>query len=105
MEIEYSSKKLKKIFESKKNLTREYNSQIAERLVIMMIDLNSAVSLQDISKMRTYDLHWLKGDRKGEIALTLTKNYRLVVEPINDYIIGDFSSVSIINILRVEDYH
>ena len=38
----------------------------------------------------------LKGDRAGQYAMTLTGNYRLVVE-----VIGDDS----VRVLNVEDYH
>ena len=40
--------------------------------------------------------HALKGDRKGEFAMTVTKNWRLVFAKIDDQTVAD---------LDLEDYH
>ena len=57
--------------------------------------LNVAESLQDISPLRSLGLHKLKGDRKGQWAMTINARWRICFE----FRQGDAYDVEIV------DYH
>jgi len=53
----------------------------------------------------------LKGDRKGQLSLRLTKNWRLILRPNHDPVPVkvngglDWSQVTALEVLEVVDYH
>jgi proteic killer suppression protein len=66
-----------------------------ERALDMLAVLNAAATLDAISPLRSVGLHALKGDRKGQWAMTLNGPWRLCFRFEN----GDAHDVEII------DYH
>jgi toxin HigB-1 len=67
---------------------------MAKRIQIRLNVLNRAKELRDLN-LPGLDLHPLKGDRKGEYALTVTGNYRLTFR---------FENGDVLD-LNLEDYH
>lgn len=61
----------------------------------LLLALNVAKSLADLSPLRSIGLHKLKGDRKGQWALTVNARWRICFE----FIKGDAFNVEIV------DYH
>jgi proteic killer suppression protein len=55
--------------------------------------------------------HELVGQRKGEFAIPVSNNYRLIFKPYHDPVIRksdggiDWTKVSSIQIIGIEDYH
>lgn len=68
-------KGLRRFFEqnSKKGIKPEY----AERLNIMLTRLHGAAAAQDMGAPE-YHLHPLKGGRKGQWAVTVAANWRII---------------------------
>jgi proteic killer suppression protein len=64
--------------------------------------------LRSVSQIRC---HELKGDRAGTLAVDLQHPYRLIFEPANDPVPSkadgglDWTAVTSVRILAVEDYH
>ena len=46
--------------------------------------LTSEPNLQDLARIRALRLHPLRGDRAGQLALTLSGRWRLILEHIDD---------------------
>jgi proteic killer suppression protein len=66
-----------------------------ETAIDLLSALNVAKSLQDLSPLRSVGLHKLKGDRKGQWAMTVNDRWRICFE----FRKGDAHSVEIV------DYH
>jgi proteic killer suppression protein len=83
---------LKRYFETGK--PKGIPTEMAKRIQIRLNVLNRAKELRDLN-LPGLDFHPLKGDRKGEYALTVTANYRLTFR---------FESGDVLD-LNLEDYH
>ncbi len=111
MDIAYKTKKMIKIFNSQGALIREYGSERARKIKMRQDFLRAATNLAQVPVSPPTRRHELKGDRKGEFAVDLTRNYRLVFEPNHDPLPRredggfDLQAITAITIIAVEDYH
>ena len=67
-----------------------------DRLRDMLAFIVAAGHFDELAVPPNFGFHALKGDRKGEFAMTVTKNWRLVFAKIDDQPVAD---------LDLEDYH
>ena len=88
---------------SHKGLARFFETGNAKGLVgdrsrirKMLAFINAAGSFDELSVPPNYGLHELVGDRAGRWAMTVTKDWRLTFNKIDDMTITD---------LNLEDYH
>lgn len=111
MDIAYNSKKMGKIFNSERTLIREYGPERARKIRMRQDFLRAAANLSQVPVSPPTRRHELKGDRKGQFAVDLTGNYRLVFEPNHDSVPRkedggfDLEGITAITIISVEDYH
>ncbi len=66
-----------------------------DNAIDLLLALNVAKSLNDLSSLKSVGLHKLKGDRKGQWAMTVNERWRICFEFRN----GDAYEVEIV------DYH
>jgi len=66
-----------------------------ETAIDLLLALNAAKSLNDLSALKSVGLHKLKGDRKGQWAMTVNQRWRICFE----FRKGDSHEVEIV------DYH
>lgn len=66
-----------------------------EAAIDLLLALNAATTLQDLSPLKSVGLHKLKGDRAGEWAMTVNARWRICFE----FKKGDATNVEIV------DYH
>lgn len=111
MEIIFRNNKLEKVFNSEKQLQREYGEQsryIARRMAV----LRAASCLAEVPTKKPECRHGLKGEMEGLFAVDLKHPFRLVFKPV--LITGlnqeedkglDLTKVVTIMIWEVEDYH
>lgn len=111
MEIEFRTKKLKKLCESSREATEKYGDQNAKKLIqrIKEIEANESVAmLMIIPQARC---HKLKGDKKELFSVDLRHPLRLLFKSfgkIEDYIEKGnirFEKITKITIWSVEDTH
>lgn len=109
MDIVFRTRKLARIFNSREALIREYGKPCARKIMIRMSVLRSAKDLSMVPSESPDRCHPLKGDHAGEFAVDLTHPFRLVFRPHNDDTSKSAprkgSGTTVIEILRVEDYH
>lgn len=110
MDIQFSSAKLNRIFNSEQQLLREYGKETTKKIRLRMSVLKSAKTLVEVPKKQPDRCHGLKGNRIGQYAVDLNHPFRLVFKPIGAFTAGkdgsvDESTVIAIKILKVEDYH
>ena len=65
-------------------------------LTDMIAFINAAVAFDDLATPPNFGFHALTANRKGTYAMTVTKNWRLTFNKLDDRTIGD---------LDLEDYH
>jgi proteic killer suppression protein len=88
----FRHKGLRRFFES--GDTSGINAQLADKLRRQLTLLNGSGGPQDMN-VPSYRLHQLKGDRKGQWAVWVSANWRLVFE---------FEASSAVNV-DLTDYH
>ena len=104
MEIEYASNKIKKILEDEV-LIKKYYANISVQLKNRLTELRAADCLNDIPETPPPRRHKLKGDRNNQWGVSVSKNERLIIQPIGDFDINNLNTIKSIKILSIEDYH
>jgi len=66
------------------------------RIIDMIAYIDAAESFEELSVPPNFGFHALTGNRKGEFAMVVTKNWRLTFTKVDDQTISD---------LNLEDYH
>lgn len=110
MNIVFPSERIAAEFNSLKELSRSYGHENARRILRRLDELRAADNLEVMRKLPGR-CHELKHDRVGQLAIDVRHPYRLIFEPANEPIPRkddgglDWSQVTSIRILEVEDYH
>src|SRR3954465_2870611 len=110
MEILFATPQLRNLVSDFRMLQRKYGVETARKIQRRLDDLRAATCLQDLYR-GPGRLHELVGDRKGQLAMEITGGLRLVLESANEppprKLVGglDWSRVTQVRILDIEDYH
>lgn len=104
MDISFSSKKIRKEFESERKLVKSYGLPQARKITQRINEIEAAESLYDIFCNPSARLHQLSGNYKGKFAIDLIHPFRLIIEAL-DGELTNLRSITNINIIKVEDYH
>ena len=110
MDIFFKTNKFAKECNDLKKLVQRYGAENAKRIRSRFDDLSAAPNLE---AMRTLPgrCHELTGNMAGLLAIDAKHPYRLIFEPAHDPIPCkvdgglDWSEVTAICVLRIEDYH
>ena len=111
MEITFRTKKLKKTFDSERELKKTYGDRMARTIQKRLTILKNARSLSLVPTLPPDRLHLLTGNRSGQYAVDIVHPYRLILEPNHDPVPLkedggiDKDGVTKITILEVVDYH
>lgn len=111
MEITFRTKKLKKTFDSERELKKTYGDRMARTIQKRLAILKNARSLALVPTRPPDRLHLLTGNRSGQYTVDLVHPYRLILEPNHDPVPLkedggiDKDGVTKITILEVVDYH
>ncbi|MDA3866642.1 MAG: type II toxin-antitoxin system RelE/ParE family toxin [Salinivirgaceae bacterium] len=110
VDISYKSNKLKKQLTKAKEMQKEFG-MMAKKVNQRIKEIKASENLCDLMKIPAAKCHELHGDRKGQYAVSISGNYRLIFEPNHDPIpLKDDNSidtvkVTAIEMLKKEDYH
>ena len=91
-------------------MVKAYNER-AKKVKQRMAELLAASNLEEIGMLPAAKCHELTGQRAGELAVSISGNYRLIFEPNHNPAPEkedgglDWSLVTDIRILEIEDYH
>ena len=111
MTIRFKTARLQRVFNSWKNLVREYGKRNAHRITVRMAVLSQAPNLAAVPTGKPDRCHELKGRRRGQFAVDIVHPYRLTFQPSGTGLMEKAagrinpSRVTAIEILGVEDYH
>lgn len=110
MELSFKNKKLEKQLTDPKELQKTFGER-ARKVNQRVKDLGSAETLATMRTIPAARCHELTGDRKGELGVDVSVNFRLVFQPNHDPTPRKedggllWENVTKIQILGIEDYH
>lgn len=96
MHIEFASNRLADAGFSLGEASRLFGIPIGRKYIQRLAVLKATDKFTQLFGHRALRLHPLKGNRAGQYAMTLTGNYRLIIEKVQE---------DRVRILDVEDYH
>lgn len=110
MKIEYRKNKLKKQLSNASEIKKAFGV-IAKKVSSRLDDIEASPNLAVLIQIPAANCHSLSGDRKGEWAVDISSNYRLIFDIAHDPIpkTEDNSIITLlvtdICILEIVDYH
>jgi plasmid maintenance system killer protein len=110
VEISYKSRKLEKQLTDPRELARSFGL-LARKINQRLKDLNGATNLSLMRSIPSARCHQLTGNRKGELAVDISENYRIIFKPLHDPIPQkddgglNWEEVYKIQNTEIEDYH
>lgn len=110
MKISFKSNSLEKKLSTPKAIQKAYGER-AKRVNQRMKELEAASILEIMRTLPAANCHELEGNLKGELAVDISRNWRIIFEvdhdPLPLKVDGglDWKEVTAIKILEVEDYH
>jgi len=81
MDITFKMSKLRKTFNSEKELKKVYGNENSKKIKNRMAVLSAAINLSEVPGDKPERCHALKGDRLGQFALDLKHPKRMVFCP------------------------
>ena len=84
MDVEFRSRRLEQRYEHGTDAIRAWGSEVGRRYVERVAALLQAESLEHLYRIRSFDLHPLTGDRRGQYAMRLTGQMRLILSVQSD---------------------
>jgi len=110
VKINFKSKKLEKQLCIPKEMQKAFG-QRARKVNQRMKELKAADNLAVMRTIPAAKCHELTQNRKGQLAVTVSGNYRLIFYPDHDPVPSkedggmEWNSITIIEIIEIEDYH
>ena len=96
MELEFSSNRLANTGVSLSKASRLFGVPVGRKYIQRLAVLRATEKFTQLFGYRALRMHPLKGNRAGQYSITLTGNYRLIIEKVQE------NKVCIVD---VEDYH
>ena len=96
MEIEFGTTRLGAASRSLSEASRLFSVPIGRKYIQRLAVLRATDKFTQLYGHRALRLHPLRANRAGQYAMTLTVNYRLIIERISE---------DEVRVLDVEDYH
>ena len=96
MDAEFATNRLSTASLSLSEATRLFGVPIGRKYIQRLAIIRAVDKFNQLYGHRALRLHPLRGDRVGQYAMTLTGNFRLIIERVSE---------DRVRILGVEDYH
>lgn len=107
LQFEYHDEKVQRILCDAKTLQRKVGLEIGRKIKRRMNQLEAASDFnQYLTKLRFGNPHPLEGNLDKCFGISITSNYRIVVEPLETELdIESLKNCKVLNIKGVLDYH
>ena len=79
MEITFRTRQLRRCYEESARAIQLWGPDVARKFIARIKQLQAIANFQQAYHLRAMELHPLKGARKGELSITLTGRWRLIV--------------------------
>lgn len=110
MKINFKTNKLKKQLTIPKEMAKAFG-QVSKMINQRMKELKAADNLEVMRTIPAAKCHELTQNRKGQLAVKVSGNYRLIFIPDHDPVPSnddggmDWTSITIIEVIEIDDYH
>jgi proteic killer suppression protein len=110
VEISYKNRKLEKQLTDPREMAKSFG-HLAVKIKMRLKNLKDADNLAIMRTIPAARCHELTGDRKGELAVDVSGNFRMIFEPLHEPIPKkedgglNWDEVTKIQINEIEDYH
>ena len=110
VKIIVKKRKLRNILNSKKELIKQYDNDMADKIMQRIDDISKIENLENLMELPGRH-HLLEGDKKGYFACDLKQPYRLIYKPANNPLPKRadgsliYSEVTEIEIIEIINYH
>ncbi len=96
MDLDFANNHLAKASVSFSEASRLFGVPIGRKYIQRLAVLRATDKFTQLYGFQALKMHPLKGDRAGQYSITLTGNFRLIIEKVQE---------DKVRILDVEDYH
>ena len=96
MQIEFRTRRLERNFLDVRRAIQQWGPSVGERYAERLTMIGAAPSVDALYTLPALRFHQLAGDRKGQFAASLTGQWRVIPELVND---------ETLRVVSVEDYH
>ncbi|MEZ4800081.1 MAG: killer suppression protein HigA [Flavobacteriales bacterium] len=110
MEIRFKNRKLEKQLTDPKEMTKSFG-QLAAKIKLRLKNLGDCDNLAIMRTLPAAKCHELAGNKKGQLAVDVSGNFRIVFEPIHEPMPRkedgglNWEGVTKIQINEIVDYH
>lgn len=104
MVVEYANSRMEKDLTLPRRIARQYG-HIQPSLENRLSELRAAVSLGDITPEPPPRRHKLTGNRADCWGIDVSRNWRIVVQPMGEFDPDDLHTITKVKIVSIEDYH
>ena len=104
MDIEFASTQMEKDLTNRRRIAKQYG-HIQTKLENRLSELWAANCLADITHEPPPRRHKLQGDRADCWGIDVSKNWRIVLQPIGELDPDDPATITKVKIVSIEDYH
>ena len=84
MNVRFRSSQLRRCYEQIDLAQRTWGTVVGERYTTRITQIFSASSISDLHALRSLRLHPLTGERRGQYAMTLQAQWRLIISLVDD---------------------
>jgi proteic killer suppression protein len=84
MEVVFGSRSLRRCYETHAEAVREWGPVVGRKYIMRVNVLYAAKEFSDLYSVRALRLHELKGQRKGQYAITVHDRWRLLLRRVAD---------------------
>lgn len=108
MEISFETTKLRRLCENSNYAIRRFGPKCATRLQRRLDDI---VAANNVAELNAGKPHPLRGNRSGQLSISLIDGTRLVIQPSHDIIPKnkdgsiDWVAVTAVTVCYIGDYH
>ena len=106
MEIKISDRKVEKIISDYNNIIKKIGNEMTRQLKKRIDQLKSVDNFKEYLDIGLGDPHPLTGNLDRLFGIKINKNYRLIVEPISDFLDNEsLKKCDKVDLKGVADYH
>ena len=106
MEIKMDNKRVEKIMSDYNNIIKKIGIEMTRQLKKRIDQLKSANSFKEYLEIGLGNPHSLTGNLDKLFGIKINKNYRLIVEPISEFLDDEsLKKCDKVNLKGVADYH
>ena len=79
MEVTFRTRQLRRCYEESARAVQRWGPEVARKFVTRIKQLRAIADFQQAYTVRAMRLHALRGSNRGELSITLTGRWRLIV--------------------------